>query len=112
MWYLSGRRWLSRPDPNAPAPNLSSVPAVYFLYVLGSGGHSAEMIETVKQKFRGQKNQHRRYVISSGDKSSHDMVTRLVSNLCDIFPSTRFKFSSILSIAYVLITFSYQLLFL
>ncbi|KAK5656273.1 hypothetical protein OQA88_5036 [Cercophora sp. LCS_1] len=85
--YLSASNWLSRPDPNAPGPDLSKVPAVYFLYVMGSGGHSAEMIETVKQKFRGYKNQHRRYVVTSGDKSSQDMILRLEAQIADAYPN-------------------------
>lgn len=46
------------------------MPAVYFLYVLGSGGHTAEMCEMIRRKFRGQKNVHRRYVSTTGDTHS------------------------------------------
>ncbi|CCC10858.1 hypothetical protein SMACR_04089 [Sordaria macrospora] len=55
---------------SAQVPNTTSLPAVYFTYILGSGGHTAEMIETIKQSFRGQANMHRRYIISTGDSSS------------------------------------------
>ncbi|KAK0651621.1 glycosyltransferase family 1 protein [Cercophora newfieldiana] len=85
----SGRRWMTISDPNAPAPDTDSLPAVYFLYVLGSGGHSAEMIETIKQKFRGQKNQHRRYIITTGDKSSQNMIASLESTISDAYPDER-----------------------
>ncbi|KAK0626335.1 glycosyltransferase family 1 protein [Immersiella caudata] len=88
-WFQAGRRWITVSDPNAPAPDTESLPAVYFLYVLGSGGHSAEMIETIKQKFRGQKNQHRRYVITSGDKSSINMITGLETTISDACPDDR-----------------------
>jgi len=77
------------PDQNAPVPDTDVLPAVYFLYVLGSGGHSAEMVETIKQKFRGQKNQHRRYVITSGDKSSQNMITTLETTISDAYPDER-----------------------
>jgi len=84
--FQAGSRWLARPHPDAPIPDTDSLPAVYFLYVLGSGGHSAEMVETIKQKFRGQKNQHRRYIVTSGDKSSLSMVTSLESIIRDAYP--------------------------
>ncbi|KAK1836133.1 glycosyltransferase [Podospora conica] len=80
---------LSKQDPSAPTPNTSSLPACYTLYVLGSGGHSAEMIETIKKSFRGGTNQHRRYVITSGDKSSAGMVHELECNIKDAFPDRR-----------------------
>ncbi|KAK3314651.1 oligosaccharide biosynthesis protein Alg14 like-domain-containing protein [Apodospora peruviana] len=70
---------------NPPVPDTSLLPAVYFLYVLGSGGHSAEMIDTVTQQFRGQSNQHRRYVITSGDSSSQGMAERLEARIRDAF---------------------------
>ena len=65
------------------------MPAVYFLYILGSGGHTAEMIETIKQKFRGQKNQHRRYIVGSGDGSSLSMVRTLEMIISDAYPDER-----------------------
>jgi beta-1,4-N-acetylglucosaminyltransferase len=43
------------------------------------------MIETIKQKFRGQKNQHRRYVITTGDKSSTNMIIDLESKISDAY---------------------------
>lgn len=85
----SGRGWVSRPDPNRPVPDLSGLPAVYFLYVLGSGGHTAEMIETIKQKFRGLKNQHRRYIITSGDEGSLAKVKNLEAIISDAYPDER-----------------------
>ena len=51
-------------------PTTAHLPGVYFLYVLGSGGHTSEMFEMIRRKFRGQKNFHRRYVSTSGDSQS------------------------------------------
>ncbi|KAK0634944.1 oligosaccharide biosynthesis protein Alg14-like protein, partial [Bombardia bombarda] len=68
-------------------PDTSRLPAVYFLYVLGSGGHSAEMIEMIKRNFRGQPNQHRRYVITSGDTSSQHMAEKLEALVSAAYPS-------------------------
>lgn len=70
----------------AQVPNTTSLPAVYFTYILGSGGHTAEMIETIKQSFRGQKNMHRRYIISTGDTSSLAKARLLESTIKDAYP--------------------------
>ncbi|KAK1772330.1 UDP-N-acetylglucosamine transferase subunit ALG14 [Phialemonium atrogriseum] len=53
-----------------PRPSTRHLPAVYFLYVMGSGGHTAEMSEMIRRKFRGQRNTHRRYVSTTGDEHS------------------------------------------
>ncbi|KAL2135918.1 hypothetical protein VTI74DRAFT_6301 [Chaetomium olivicolor] len=66
----TGRRWISRRAPSIPAPDTSNLPAVYFLYILGSGGHTTEMLETIKHKWRPQANSHRRYLVSKGDSDS------------------------------------------
>ncbi|KUI63275.1 UDP-N-acetylglucosamine transferase subunit alg14 [Cytospora mali] len=52
------------------APDLSHLPAVSYLYVMGSGGHTAEMGALVKLSFKVNKNQHRRYIITLGDENS------------------------------------------
>lgn len=88
----AGRNWLA--TSNAPetsttgaqVPNTTSLPAVYFAYILGSGGHTAEMIETIKQSFRGQANMHRRYIISTGDSSSLAKARLLESIIKDAYP--------------------------
>ncbi|KAK4166742.1 glycosyltransferase [Cladorrhinum sp. PSN259] len=72
---------------DSPAPNTTGLPAVYFLYVLGSGGHTAEMVETIKKQFQGQPNQHRRYVITSGDKDSFNHAERLEDLIKQICPA-------------------------
>ncbi|KAK4644602.1 UDP-N-acetylglucosamine transferase subunit [Podospora bellae-mahoneyi] len=59
---------------------LGRVPA-YFLFVLGSGGHTTEMFETIKNSFLPSPAQHRRYVITSGDGDSLRRLLRLESLL-------------------------------
>ncbi|ROV93052.1 hypothetical protein VPNG_09430 [Cytospora leucostoma] len=55
-----------------PGPNLSHLPAVHYLYVLGSGGHTTEMVALIRLSFRPKKNQHRRYIITHGDQHSQN----------------------------------------
>ncbi|KAK3304126.1 glycosyltransferase family 1 protein [Chaetomium strumarium] len=79
-----GRRWISD-DGNTSVPDTSRLPAVYFFYVLGSGGHTTEMLDIIKQKFRPQANQHRRYLVTIGDQDSLSRVARLeaqIHNAC------------------------------
>jgi len=83
--YGPGRGSVKRQNPSSPVPDTSKLPAIYFLYILGSGGHSAEMIETIKHKFRGSRVQHRRYVVSSGDSSSLNMVKELETLIADAY---------------------------
>ncbi|KAL2175355.1 glycosyltransferase family 1 protein [Thermothelomyces heterothallicus CBS 202.75] len=71
----TGRRWISRRDPSTP--NTAGLPAVYFLYILGSGGHTSEMLETIKRKFVPQANAHRRYLVTTGDQDSLDRLIKL-----------------------------------
>ncbi|KAK3392512.1 oligosaccharide biosynthesis protein Alg14 like-domain-containing protein [Sordaria brevicollis] len=88
----TGGNWLvasNAPEASttgAQVPNTTSLPAVYFTYILGSGGHTAEMIETIKQSFRGQANMHRRYIISTGDRSSLAKARLLESTIRDAYP--------------------------
>ncbi|KAK0706871.1 oligosaccharide biosynthesis protein Alg14 like-domain-containing protein [Lasiosphaeria miniovina] len=89
-----GNHWVSRgrsdkPQGGPAVPDTSHLPAVYFLYVLGSGGHTTEMLEIIRQQTRGQVNQHRRYVISSGDRSSQDRVQQLEAQISEAFPDER-----------------------
>jgi beta-1,4-N-acetylglucosaminyltransferase len=68
-------------------PDTRGLPAVYFLYVLGSGGHTTEMCEMIRHKFRGQKNIHRRYVTTTGDERSAEAIAKLESNINDAYVS-------------------------
>lgn len=47
----------------------------YFLFVLGSGGHTKEMLLMMDDGFCNFGNTHRRYLISSGDKMSENHLT-------------------------------------
>ncbi|AEO71217.1 glycosyltransferase family 1 protein, partial [Thermothielavioides terrestris NRRL 8126] len=62
-------------------PDTSRLPAVYFLYVLGSGGHTTEMLEIIKRHFKPQSNQHRRYLVGIGDQDSLDRVIKLEATI-------------------------------
>lgn len=55
-----------------PGPDLSHLPAVSYLYIMGSGGHTTEMLSLIKLSFKANKNQHRRYIITHGDVQSHN----------------------------------------
>lgn len=67
------------------APDLSKYPGVFYLYVLGSGGHTTEMVALIKQSFRPNKNAHRRYIITDGDLHSmnqNQSLERLIRLNC------------------------------
>ncbi|KAK3949065.1 oligosaccharide biosynthesis protein Alg14 like-domain-containing protein [Pseudoneurospora amorphoporcata] len=88
----SGGSWLVASNApqtsavDAQVPDTTSLPAVYVTYILGSGGHTAEMMETIKQSFRGQANMHRRYIISTGDTSSLAKARLLESTIKGAYP--------------------------
>lgn len=67
-------------------PDAARLPSTYFLYVLGSGGHTGELCEMVKQQFRPHPQSHRRYVITSGDQHSEHVVARLEGRIQHAFP--------------------------
>ncbi|KAL1898913.1 UDP-N-acetylglucosamine transferase subunit [Sporothrix stenoceras] len=60
-----------------PVPDGVQLPSTYFMYVLGSGGHTGELCEMIKQQFRPNPHSHRRYIITSGDGHSVNAVERL-----------------------------------
>ncbi|KAJ9138592.1 UDP-N-acetylglucosamine transferase subunit ALG14 [Pleurostoma richardsiae] len=80
----AGRVWMAASD-KYPGPDTSKLPAVYFLYVLGSGGHTTEMVEMIKHKFRGSKNLHRRYLITTGDRHSQNKELELEAIIHDAY---------------------------
>lgn len=55
------------------------MPAVSYLYVFGSGGHTTEMGALIKLSFKSNKNQHRRYIITDGDQHSQNQERSLES---------------------------------
>ncbi|OAA55798.1 glycosyltransferase family protein [Niveomyces insectorum RCEF 264] len=62
---------------HGPVPDKVVMPPTYFVYVLGSGGHTGELCESIKQQFRPNPLSHRRYLISSGDRHSENAVAAL-----------------------------------
>ncbi|KAK1761207.1 glycosyltransferase [Echria macrotheca] len=47
------------------------------------------MIETVKRKFRGNPRQHRRYIVTTGDNASRNMILELEIKIRDAHPDDR-----------------------
>lgn len=62
---------------NDAVADLSHLSAVTYLYVLGSGGHTTEMMALIKQSFKPSKNQHRRYITTNGDTHSLNQIEAL-----------------------------------
>lgn len=67
--------WAS--STGSSAPGTEDLPAVYYTYILGSGGHTGEMSEFIKRSYEGHENLHRRYIITSGDTHSPNVVAKL-----------------------------------
>lgn len=71
---------------HGPVPDGVQLPSTYFMYVLGSGGHTGELCEMIKQQFRPNPRSHRRYIITSGDSHSVNAVERLEGLIGKAFP--------------------------
>ncbi|CAK7234191.1 UDP-N-acetylglucosamine transferase subunit [Sporothrix eucalyptigena] len=69
-----------------PVPDNAQLPSTYFMYVLGSGGHTGELCEMIKQQFRPNPRSHRRYIITSGDRHSANAVERIEGLISKTFP--------------------------
>lgn len=81
-FYMSRRRKpvdVEAGMQNKPGPDLSHFPAVSYLYVMGSGGHTTEMVALIKLNFKTNRNQHRRYIITHGDRHSQNQEKDLES---------------------------------
>lgn len=68
-----------------PANLLDGVPAAYFLYVLGSGGHTAEMSELLRLTCSPAPNVHRRYVFTTGDTNSLNAIINFENRVKESF---------------------------
>lgn len=79
-----GRAW--KAAQQGPVPDGIQLPCTYFMYVLGSGGHTGELCEMIKQQFRPNPRSHRRYIITSGDRHSVNAVERLEGLISRTFP--------------------------
>jgi beta-1,4-N-acetylglucosaminyltransferase len=76
-------QWLN--STNDLRVNTERLPAAYILWVLGSGGHTAELCELIKSTTKEQPNLHRRYVITSGDTSSISVVEKTELQIHEAF---------------------------
>lgn len=74
-----------RPAEDKGNPDISSLPAAYFCYVLGSGGHTTEMMELVRKSLRPSKNIHRRYIFTTGDRNSLVAMTDFERRITEVF---------------------------
>ncbi|XP_044723818.1 oligosaccharide biosynthesis protein alg14 like domain-containing protein [Hirsutella rhossiliensis] len=63
------RQW-PQPPRRADGPSAQRPSHDYYLFVLGSGGHTKEMLMMMDDGFCAFANFHRRYLISSGDRMS------------------------------------------
>ncbi|KIH90773.1 beta-1,4-N-acetylglucosaminyltransferase [Sporothrix brasiliensis 5110] len=79
-----GKAW--KAACQGPVPDGVQLPGTYFLYVLGSGGHTGELCEMIKQQFRPNPHCHRRYIVTSGDHHSVNAVKRLEGQISRTFP--------------------------
>ncbi|KAL8318865.1 hypothetical protein RB597_005902 [Gaeumannomyces tritici] len=64
-------------------PGTGHLPAVYYTYILGSGGHTGEISEFIKRSYEGHDNLHRRYIITSGDTHSPNVIAKLETLIRD-----------------------------
>ncbi|KAB5582402.1 oligosaccharide biosynthesis protein Alg14 like-domain-containing protein [Coniochaeta sp. 2T2.1] len=68
-----------------PSKLLDDVPAAYFLFVLGSGGHTTEMFELIRQTCAPAPNVHRRYVFTTGDNNSLNAAIKTEERIAEKF---------------------------
>lgn len=66
--------------------DLSKLPAASYLFVMGSGGHTTEMISLVKLSQKPSHNTHRRYLITAGDDHSEIQSIMLEEKISDMYP--------------------------
>ncbi|KAI0407809.1 oligosaccharide biosynthesis protein Alg14 like-domain-containing protein [Xylaria palmicola] len=57
----------------------------YVLFICGSGGHTAEMIQMIERSIRSEKSSHRRWAIGKDDEKSYDKVLAFEQRLQDRF---------------------------
>lgn len=72
-------------ETTKPGLDLSHLPAISYLYVFGSGGHTTEMTALIKLSFKANKNQHRRYIITDEDQHSQSQeraLEHLINESC------------------------------
>ncbi|KAI1810024.1 oligosaccharide biosynthesis protein Alg14 like-domain-containing protein [Poronia punctata] len=60
-------------------------PAHYVLFICGSGGHTAEMIQMVERSIRPEKSSHRRWAVGKDDQKSYEKVLAFERRLLERF---------------------------
>ncbi len=70
-----------RGDWRQREPDLGNLAGVYWMYVLGSGGHTAEMLQAIRSHTKLGDKTHRRYLFTSGDRNSRYHIESLEKNL-------------------------------
>ncbi|CEJ81791.1 hypothetical protein VHEMI01902 [[Torrubiella] hemipterigena] len=73
-------RWRTQEAPTSAATAKDD----YFLFVLGSGGHTKEMLMMMDDGFCDFSRTHRRYLISSGDKMSENHLEDYETDLAQL----------------------------
>ena len=84
--HLARKRLAHPVDVTGPDPPGTQARPLYFIIVLGSGGHTKEMICMLEQRHEGFENIHRRYIISSGDTMSVKHIDAFEEKLKETFP--------------------------
>ncbi|OIW27152.1 Alg14-domain-containing protein [Coniochaeta ligniaria NRRL 30616] len=90
-WYMKWGYKLPIPSRFANAGRtrtgnlLDGVPAAFFLYVLGSGGHTAEMFELIRKSANPACNVHRRYIYTLGDNNSLNAIINFETRVQQLF---------------------------
>jgi beta-1,4-N-acetylglucosaminyltransferase len=82
-WSKASSTSLASSTPSANF--LDDLPAAYFLYVLGSGGHTAEMFELLRVTASPARNVHRRYVFTTGDNNSLNAIINFETRVRELF---------------------------
>lgn len=72
---------------NKAQTDLSNLPAASYLFVLGSGGHTTEMISLLKLSQKPYYHTHRRYLMTDGDTHSWDQASALEEDIADRYPN-------------------------
>lgn len=92
LFYLASSIWTmikknKTKFNNKAQSNLSSLTAASYLFVLGSGGHTTEMISLVKLSQKPYFHTHRRYLMTVGDDHSPSQVKVLEEDIANRYPN-------------------------
>lgn len=71
---------------NNPAPIVDRLPAAFFVFVMGSGGHTTEMFEFIRNTMRPAPNVHRRYIWTTEDHNSVVAVFHFENDISEKYP--------------------------